>query len=252
MSNPQWSPEQISDHVTAGELLSKTKEDVFTYLASHPTCTEFEVLQVVFACYKTYGLVVDSGDAIVAFNESAAAPHYFPKASSSKKLTPDTVVLLDIWARLKKKNAPYADVTFMGFYGSHFSSEIQMAYQAVTQSRNAAITYLEQALRQSRIPTGKEVDDASRDFLIASGYKAALKHHTGHSIGFSSPHGRWRHVNHLNHTALVPNLGYTIEPGLYFNNKFGFRSEVDFYITEDLKLVVSTEVQTDFPSIVPK
>ena len=143
----------------------------------------------------------------------------------------------------QKEKYALADVTFMGFYGDQISPEVQNAYQAVVESRDASITYLKKALSESRIPTGKEVDNASRDFLIEKGYKFALKHHTGHSIGFTSPHGRWRHVNHINTTTLVPNLGYTIESGLYFNDKFGIRSEVDFFITEDLKLVVSTELQ---------
>jgi Xaa-Pro aminopeptidase len=39
------------------------------------------------------------------------------------------------------------------------------------------------------------------------------------------------------------NIPFTIEPGLYFKNRFGVRSEIDCYVTENYKLIITTKVQ---------
>ena len=43
-------------------------------------------------------------------------------------------------------------------------------------------------------------------------------------------------------------MGYTIEPGIYFENDFGVRSEIDFYISRG-KVVVSGAVQKELLKI---
>jgi Xaa-Pro aminopeptidase len=40
-------------------------------------------------------------------------------------------------------------------------------------------------------------------------------------------------------------VGYTIEPGIYLKNKFGVRSEIDFYINEKNRVVITTKVQRE-------
>lgn len=245
MSNPAWTTKQIEQHIRAGRLLATIKDEIFEYAKKNPQCSEWELQSKVYLLYKKYNLITDSHPVIVAFNKNAAEPHYFPPGKGSAVLQVNTLILLDVWARVSEPGSPFADATWMAFYGHKPSVEISRAYQTVIASRDAAVNFLQTTLRKGSIPTGKEVDDAAFGYLIEKGYKENLKHHTGHSIGFTSPHGRWRHVNHKNNTALVPNLGYTIEPGVYFNDSFGIRSEIDFYITEERKLVVTTEVEKE-------
>lgn len=40
-------------------------------------------------------------------------------------------------------------------------------------------------------------------------------------------------------------LGYTIEPGLYFENGFGVRDEIDFYINDNFELVITTNLRNN-------
>ncbi|MEK6887140.1 MAG: M24 family metallopeptidase, partial [Nanoarchaeota archaeon] len=50
-------------------------------------------------------------------------------------------------------------------------------------------------------------------------------------------------VNRKNKTPLKINMLYTIEPGIYFKNKYGIRSEIDFYINNKRKVIITTKVQ---------
>ena len=45
---------------------------------------------------------------------------------------------------------------------------------------------------------------------------------------------------------LLTNLGYTIEPGIYIDEEIGMRSEIDFYISNSLELIVTSPMQKTF------
>lgn len=38
-------------------------------------------------------------------------------------------------------------------------------------------------------------------------------------------------------------IPFTIEPGLYFKNRFGVRSEIDCYIDNNYRLVITSKIQ---------
>ena len=43
---------------------------------------------------------------------------------------------------------------------------------------------------------------------------------------------------------VLPHTCFSIEPGIYLTGKFGVRSEVDVYVTEDEAVVTGDPVQT--------
>jgi Xaa-Pro aminopeptidase len=43
----------------------------------------------------------------------------------------------------------------------------------------------------------------------------------------------------------VPNTCFSIEPGVYLPGKFGIRSEVDVYLTDDDAVVSGQPIQTE-------
>jgi len=58
-----------------------------------------------------------------------------------------------------------------------------------------------------------------------------------------SPHGKYFRLSAKSNKYFRFNIPFTIEPGIYWKNKFGIRSEIDCYITEDYKLKIATTVQ---------
>jgi Xaa-Pro dipeptidase len=247
-----WSKEKIKDHLIACELLDKIKDLAFDFIKNHPNTTEYEVQQFILEEFKKNNIIAvkPHNFPIVAFNANSSSPHHFPK-KDSKKLSENTLILIDIWARQRKKNAPFSDITWMAYYGNEIPEEINAVWKIVRDARDFGVKFIENELKQGRFPTGKEVDDIARKIISDAGYKDNILHTTGHSIGFNSPHGTQLGISQKNNSAIVKNLGYTIEPGIYLKDKFGIRSEIDFYINDDSKVVITTPIQKELIKIIP-
>ena len=251
--NPAWNPKMVELHCQAADKLLAIKDEAFAYLGSHPSATEYDLQQHVINQFKAHGLVCSLLDQlIVGFDGNAAIPHYFPAKETAQVGKPGSIVLIDIWGKLPLPHAPYADITWVGTVGpSAADPEAEATAALVFKARDAAVSCLEEALSARRLPTGAEVDEAAAVVLRGAGLAGRMLHRTGHSIGFTSPHGIWSNVNSSNPHPLRQNLGYTIEPGAYFHERFGIRSEIDFYITDDYQLVITTKQQQSLATISP-
>ena len=82
---------------------------------SVPT-TEYDIQQLMAGWFRDEGLVSDS-DPNVSAEENAGNPHYLPTASASRAIRSDELVLLDLWGKLDRPGAVYADITWMGYTG---------------------------------------------------------------------------------------------------------------------------------------
>lgn len=238
-----WSKEQLQLHVQAAKLLGQVKNDVAQFLREHPTCTEYEVQQAVLDLFRIYGLHLDADAPIVAFRESTSHIHYFPEAKTAKKLRPNTLILLDIWARVKERGAPYADMTWMLYYGDTVDPAFVEGFAYVAKARDKAIAFIQKEIAEGAFPLGRTVDALSRDFLERQGVGKYFGHSLGHALGMVSPHANYGGPSRKSKLPLRTNLGYTIEPGIYFPKKYGFRTEIDLYITDAGKVVITTPVQ---------
>lgn len=239
-----WTKEQIKDHQKAVELLYGIKELVFDYLRSNKSASEYEVQQFILRKFEEYGLERDKDPPIVAFASSSDEPHYFAQ-KDSKKLEDNNLILIDLWARLKKEKSFFADITWMAYNGEIIPSDIQKIFDIVILARDSCLDFIKREIQNNKMPTGKEVDDIARNIIIHNGYGPEFKHNTGHSLGFISCHGEQGIIGLKNNEPLLKNLGYTIEPGIYLKGKFGVRSEIDFYISEDNNLIVTTDMQKE-------
>ena len=74
-------------------------------------------------------------------------------------------------------------------------------------------------------------------------------HKTGHILDSYSCHGKVFNLAKTSKKELKPNIPFSIEPGLYFKNKFGIRSEIDCCITKDYRLTVTTKIQNKIVNI---
>jgi len=240
----------IKNHLAACDILDKIKDSAFEFIKNNPNTDELEVEQFIEKEFKKNNLTTckKHSDLIVAFNESSSSPHYNPK-DSPKKLKEDSLILIDIWGKLKQKNSPFSDITWMGYYGEEIPEEIKEVWNIIKDARDFCIKFIQDELKEGKFPTGKEIDDITMKIISDAGYKENIKHTTGHSIGFHSPHGTQKGLGQKNLKPIIKNLGYTIEPGIYLKDKFGIRSEICFYINDDNKLVITTPVQKEIIQI---
>jgi Xaa-Pro dipeptidase len=215
----------------------------FKHISLSKNISEYEVSQFILRKFKENNLKSDRDPPIVAFGKNTAYVHYFP-AKKSSTLKNNSLILIDIWGRRvgSLPGVPFADITWMGAKGKPVSEAIKI-FNIVLKARDSCIRYIKNQLKKRIIPTGAKIDRVACKVIIDGGYGANIKHSTGHCIGFTSPHGIYGRIKHSNNKRLHINLGYTIEPGIYLKNRFGARSEIDFYITQNWKLIITTPIQ---------
>jgi Xaa-Pro aminopeptidase len=229
-----WTPEQLANHLKAAEVLTRTKDAALELLVQHiarrEPIDEYRLQQYMNRLIAEQGMDPDHPP-IVGFGPGAGDPHYVPSASRSKTLEPGDAILMDLWCKVPGDN-PFADITWMAFYGSP-SPEFLQAFKTVLAARDTGVELLQNRLSAGQAVRGNEVDRVVREVLINGGFAANLKHRTGHSLGIQTVHGEAVHFDDfetLDERAVLPGLGFTIEPGVYFP-EYGVRSEINVYST---------------------
>lgn len=243
-----WDAEAIENHKQAARLITSIKDNFAGYIAGSPTCTEYEAMQFVLSEFDRHKLRTDEPP-MVAFGEHSNLLHYQAPEKGSKWLEPETVVMLDLWAGLKQPNAPFADVTWMFYAGSRPDKKILDAFEAVVVARDAGLKFMRDCLSRKELPVGREIHEHVADTFAGLGYGKVRNNFTGHSIGFTSPHGKYGNLNQGSKQRLKQNLGYTLEPEIDYP-EFGIRLEMNFYISEDYELVVTTSVQRELEMLI--
>lgn len=174
-------------------------------------------------------------DTIVAVGPNSSKPHYGPPPEGSAPFEAGQVFLVDLWGKVAgEPEAIVADQTWMGFLGAELPKEVAEAWEAVRAGRDGAVDLLEERWGEE-LPTGAEVDRHVRGILAERGYAAAIYHRTGHGIDRQT-HGFGPNLDAVetrDERRLVPGIGFSVEPGLYFEGAFGLRSEINVHLGEE-------------------
>ena len=243
----RWSAADLVSHREAASRLDSIVQDAFRYigerLSERPT--EFDVAEHIRSRFREEEMEAPDGP-IVAVNEHGADPHFDPTPANSHVIRPGDWVLIDLWARMEGEESMYADITWTGYVGETVPSEHREVFDIVVGARDAAVAAIAGHFRQGDTPQGWQIDKVARDHIQDAGYGDYFSHRLGHSIG------REVHGNAVNLDSwethdtrrLLPGIATSVEPGIYLPGKFGVRSEIDVYISEDGP-VVTTAVQRE-------
>ena len=228
-----WDPPALATHRDASRHLHAIKERTFELIRDRVaggTTSEYEVQQQMVEWFREAGLVTDCPP-VVAAQESSGNPHYLPTASDHRPIRPGQIVLLDLWGKLDRPGAVYADITWVGFTGSAVPAEAAAVFGAAREARDAAIALVSGRVRAGRPVHGWEVDRAAREVIGAAGYGDRFVHRTGHSLG-EEVHGNGVHMDDYethDERRLIAGTGFTIEPGIYLDD-FGVRTEINMHV----------------------
>ncbi len=121
------------------------------------------------------------------------------------------------------KNGYCSDMTRTLLFGN-IDAKKQHIFDLVAKSQKAAF----EAIRPGVL--AKEVEEAHREVFRRENLEEYALKGLGHGIGLQI-HECPRIVIG-NETRLVPNMIFTLEPGLYFPGKYGVRTEDDVLVTE--------------------
>jgi Xaa-Pro aminopeptidase len=192
--------------------------------------TEYDIQQLMAGCFAEEGLISDS-EPNVSAGENAGNPHYLPTATASRAIRADELVLLDLWGKLDQPGAVFADITWVGYTGGQIPDRMAQAFAAVRDSRDAGIGLVQGRIRAGQDVRGWEVDRAAASVLRDAGYGNHILHRTGHSLG-EAVHGNGVNMDDYethDDRRLLAGTGFTIEPGVYFDD-FGVRSEINMIV----------------------
>ena len=172
--------------------------------------TEMEIkTELLYQLYRN-GSEGPSFDPIVISGAKTSVPH---GVSGQKKLEPGDFVTMDFGC---KYNGYCSDMTRTVAMG-YATEEMQKVYQTVLDAQAAALSISKAGL------TGKVIDAAARDVIVAAGYGAYFGHSYGHGLGLEVHEApncapSWDR-------ALPEGCVCSAEPGIYLPGKFGVRIE---------------------------
>jgi len=230
-----WDAAAIATHRSASEKLYRVKDRAFEAAALRLrdgiATTEYDIQQLMAGWFLDEGLIADSDPAVSA-GRNSGNPHYLPTSSVHRAIRADEILLLDLWGKLDRPGAVYADITWIGYTGTRVPDRFAQAFAAVRGARDAGVTLVQDAVRTGRELRGWEVDRAASAVLRDAGYKDAILHRTGHSLG-ESVHGNGVNMDDYethDDRRLLAGTGFTIEPGVYFSD-FGVRTEINMIVS---------------------
>ena len=247
-----WTPDQLAMHTEAANKQQKIIIEAFNEIKRRikeniPT-TETDVQQFMMKRFEDEGMHPEP--MIVAVNATAASPHYFPTNDRNSQINRGDLVLIDTVTKMKKPKAPATDLTWVGYVGETVPEEYLKVWNIVRDARDAAFNFVKTSFQNHKTIKGAEVDDVARGVIRKAGYADQFLHRTGHSIG-EEGHGNGANIDNLetrDTRTLIPRTAFSIEPGIYLEGKFGIRSEIDVYVTEN-DAVITAPHQTEIVAI---
>ncbi len=243
-----WTKDQFDSHVRAAEHIARIAHEAFELAGSRATAGnpmgEYELAQFILKEFAANGLHTDHGPN-VSIGINAANPHYEPSAERSATINRGDILLIDLWAH--EEGGIYADQTWMGSLGEPSERDLKI-WEAVRDAREATTELLRKKVADGEQIRGFEGDDASRAVIVERGFGPQFIHRTGHSIDSRDLHGSGPHLDNLEtneQRLLIPGVGFSIEPGVYFDGEVGMRSEVNGFIGDGELVITPSNPQKD-------
>ena len=159
---------------------------------------------------------------MVLFSENAADPHGEP---SDRKYKLGDSVLVDMGG-FYQGYASDMTRTFISDNPLH-----QKIYKIVCEANQAALNMIKPGVSFAQI------DHAARQVITKHGYGPYFVHRTGHGIGIECH--EYPDVSSDNDLIVKEGMCFSIEPGIYLNDKIGVRVEDLVYVSQEGAIVLN-------------
>ena len=184
-----------------------------------PGATEAELALRLEWLIRTGGAEALAFDVACLSGPEAALPHGAP---GDRPVLAGTVLLFDFGAQV----AGYrSDMTRTLFVGEPVARDLDI-YDLVVRAQAAAIERLEMAVASGErpLPSGRALDAAARDVIVAAGHGDHFGHGTGHGIGLATHEGPSLGQRAPDEPLPSPTV-FSVEPGVYLEGEMGVRIE---------------------------
>lgn len=204
------SDEEVKKLQLAAEISKRAIEKTLPQITLG--MTEKEVAWIFEKTARELGADRISFPTVVAFGENSATPHH---ETSDRKLKKNETVLIDFGV---KKNGYCSDCTRTYFSGKP-TTEFLRVWNLVFSAQQLGISLVKAGKKVA------EIDTAVRSYFGEE--QSAFCHSLGHGVGLQIHEAP--SMSEKSKEELITGDCITIEPGLYFEEKFGIRIE-DFGI----------------------
>ena len=218
--------EEIGHIAKACEIAERAFADLLGQLKEG--MTENETAGLLEYLMRKHGAEDRSFETIVAFGKNTSVPHH---ASGEDKLKKGSVVLIDFGCKV---GGYCSDMTRTFLFGDNKDDEFKEVYAHVLEAHRIAAENICNGM------TGMQADGFARDHLKKYGLDKFFTHSLGHGIGVNI-HEAPR-LSAGSGDILRNGMVFSIEPGVYFEGKFGIRIEDSVTIENDrVKSFMKTE-----------
>lgn len=156
---------------------------------------------------------------IVCFGENTADAHHTP--SKTRKLKNNEAVLMDFGCFYEGYTS---DMTRSWWHGDKEPAAYTKIWNLVQQAHTAGV----KALRAGAL--AGDIDESARDVIEQAGYGKEFFHTTGHGIGLEEHDAPILRAGAPD--VLEENFVVTVEPGIYFDGRWGIRLEDSYIVTK--------------------
>ncbi len=211
------APEEVEYMKQSCAVAEKVFEQMCGFIK--PGMTEKEVANELVYISRKLGSEGDPFDVIVASGFRSAYPHAAP---TDKKIKKNEIVLLDFGCKV---HGFCSDITRVVSTGKPTKEQKQI-YSIVYEA-------MQNAIKNARpMMNGKILDEYARSIITKAGFGDYFKHSLGHGIGLAAHESPI--ITFRKDDQVVPeNSVISIEPGIYFPEKFGIRIEDNVLVTRN-------------------
>lgn len=212
----------------ACEITDQTFEKIVTVLkhSDYTELTELDITDAMRSISRELGAEGNGFDPIVACGSGSSEPHY---VTGKKHLTKNEPLLLDFGFVYGGYTADLSRTLFLG----KAPEEFKKMYSMVKMCNELCIHSCKSGVNT------KELYTLSREFFQKENLEKNYLHSLGHGVGLDvheSPS-----VGPGPETILEEGMVITIEPGLYFTEKYGIRIEDVVVVEKDGCRVLSSQ-----------
>jgi len=192
----------------AAKIADKVMGETIDYIS--PGITEGDIKKKIEELFMQKGADGLSFEPIIASGPNSSMPHY---CEDSRVIQEKDIIILDLGCKYKGYCSDISRTVFVG----GITDEEKKVYDIILRANEAGEKMAKQGV------TAEDVDKASRDIIKSEGYGQYFLNRTGHGIGISVHEAPY--IRTGNKQRLEKGMAFSVEPGIYMQNKFGMRIE---------------------------
>ncbi|AGB38977.1 M24 family metallopeptidase [Natronococcus occultus] len=188
--------------------------------------TEAELASEIDSLLASEGGAEPAFETIVAAGPNGVRPHHHPGDREIERGDP---IVLDfgafVEADLEAGTARYPGDQTRTIVVGEPPAEYERVHEVVCEAQRAAVDAVEPGVEAG------EIDRVARSVIEEAGYGDAFVHRTGHGVGLEVHEPPY--ITAGNDRELKPGMVFSVEPGIYLEDRFGVRIEDLVVVTDE-------------------